>query len=224
VTGWSGIDYATAYATVKYNSAGVEQWVARYDRGSRDVAQGVAVDGSGNVYVTGFSTGGFSDSDYATIKYNSGGVQQWVAVYNVSDYDEAHAIALDNLGNVYATGESKGAAGNTDFATVKYDANGTELWVARYDAPAHGYDSSYRVVLDTSHNVYVTGASSDNDYTTIKYTQAAAVGGIAELPAVAETGTSGMGSTTYAVLAGAAAGVLAFAVLATLSVKRWRVR
>jgi len=51
------------------------------------------------------------------------------------------------------------------------------------------------------------------------------VGGFAELPALAgPTGTSGMGSTTYAVLAGAAAGVLAFAVLATLSVKRWRVR
>jgi hypothetical protein len=36
----------------------------------------------------------------------------------------------------------------------------------------------------------------------------------------ASAGTSGMGGTTYAVLAGAAAGVLAFAVLATLSVKR----
>jgi len=54
-----------------------------------------------------------------------------------------------------------------------------------------------------------------------------AVGGFAELPALAGapgTGTSGMGGATYAVLAGAAAGVLAFAVLATLSVKRWRVR
>ena len=52
-----------------------------------------------------------------------------------------------------------------------------------------------------------------------------AVGGFAELPALAgPAGTSGMGGTTYAVLAGAAAGVLAFAVLATLSVKRWRVR
>jgi len=48
-----------------------------------------------------------------------------------------------------------------------------------------------------------------------------AVGGIAELPALAgPAGTSGMGSATYAVLAGAAAGVLAFAVLATLSVKK----
>jgi hypothetical protein len=51
------------------------------------------------------------------------------------------------------------------------------------------------------------------------------VGGIAELPAVAgSNGTSGMGSATYAVLAGAAAGVLAFVVLATLALKRRGVR
>ena len=51
------------------------------------------------------------------------------------------------------------------------------------------------------------------------------VGGSAELPAVAgSNGTSGMGGATYAVLAGAAAGMLAFAVLATLSVRKWRVR
>ena len=52
-----------------------------------------------------------------------------------------------------------------------------------------------------------------------------AVGGIGELPALAgPAGTSGMGGATYAVLAGAAAGVLAFAVLATLAVKRRGVR
>jgi hypothetical protein len=52
-----------------------------------------------------------------------------------------------------------------------------------------------------------------------------AVGGFAELPPLAgPPGGSGMGGATYAVLAGAAAGVLAFAVLATLSVKRRRVR
>jgi hypothetical protein len=51
-----------------------------------------------------------------------------------------------------------------------------------------------------------------------------AVGGIAELPPLASVpGGSGVSGTTYAVLAGAAAGVLAFAVLATLSVKRRRV-
>ena len=47
-----------------------------------------------------------------------------------------------------------------------------------------------------------------------------AVGGFAQLPAVAGSN----GGATYAVLAGAAAGVLALAVLATLTVKRSRVK
>jgi hypothetical protein len=61
----------------------------------------------------------------------------------------------------------------------------------------------------------------------VDWTEAYAVGGFAELPPLASapgTGTSGMGGATYAVMAGAAAGVLAFAVLATLSVKRRAVK
>jgi hypothetical protein len=54
---------------------------------------------------------------------------------------------------------------------------------------------------------------------------ASAVGGIAELPPLASApGGSGMGGTTYAVLAGAAAGVLAFGVMGTLAVKKRGVR
>jgi hypothetical protein len=55
----------------------------------------------------------------------------------------------------------------------------------------------------------------------VDWSEPFAVGGIAELPPLASApGGSGMGGTTYAVMAGAAAGVLAFAVLATLSVKK----
>ena len=57
------------YATIKYNSAGQQQWVARYDGPAhdRDEAPHIAVDRVDNVYVTGYSTGLGTDYDYTTI-------------------------------------------------------------------------------------------------------------------------------------------------------------
>ena len=98
---------------MKYNASGVQQWVARYDgpASSDDWATALAVDGSGNVYVTGYSAGSGTGYDYATVKYNAGGVQQWVARYDgpASGDDLATALAVDGSGNVYVTGYSTGS-------------------------------------------------------------------------------------------------------------------
>jgi len=171
----SGTDYD--YATIKYNSAGQEQWVARYDGpgGSSDYARAITVDSSGSVYVTGESSGtGF---DYATIKYDSAGQAQWVARYNGPGNldDQAYAVAVDNAGNVYVTGESPGSGTGYDYATIKYDSAGNEQWVARYNGPGNDYDVATAIAVDTSKNVYVTGRSTGSgtnlDYVTIKYVQ-----------------------------------------------------
>ena len=169
------------YTTVKYDSFGQEQWVARYNgpQNSVDEAHAIAIDSAGNVYVTGESVGLGTDDDYATVKYDSSGQEQWVARYNGpgNGSDEANAIALDSAGNVYVTGKSVGAGNDDDYATVKYDSSGQEQWVARYNGPGNGVDLANAIALDSAGNVYVTGGSEGLgigfDYATIKYVQGA---------------------------------------------------
>lgn len=177
VTGGSfGSGTGLDYATIKYNSSGVQQWVARYDgpNNSTDVANALGIDGSGTIIVTGQSEDSTTKMDYATVKYNASGVQQWAARYDPGNggEDRAVALALDCIGGIYVTGESPDAVGSPDYATVKYSSGGSELWVRRYNGPGDLYDIGGAIVVDLGGNVLVTGGSwdVDFDYATVKYT------------------------------------------------------
>jgi len=168
------------YATIKYDTAGNELWVRRYNGPAGnypDEASAIALDRSGNVYVTGYSQGPIYYQDYATVKYDANGNELWVRRYDgTGNYvDLATAIAVDGSNNIYVTGSSGGLNHDYDYATVKYDANGNELWVGRYDGPAIAYNSDEpsAIVVDSFDNVYVTGTSygdgTGEDYATVKY-------------------------------------------------------
>ena len=108
---------------LRYNNSGEEQWVVRYNGPGNDddIANAMAIDASGNIYVTGRSLGN-TGHDYATVKYNASGQEQWVARYNgpTNGHDVANAIAVGNSGNVYVTGSSQvGGIGNNDYVTIK---------------------------------------------------------------------------------------------------------
>jgi uncharacterized delta-60 repeat protein len=165
------------FATIKYDSSGVQQWVARYNGATDgpDQAVGIVVDINSNCYVTGYSYSNATNYDYVTIKYNSSGVQQWLVLYNgpVNGGDEPTFIALDQNSNLYVTGNSHGNGTANDYCTIKYSIQGVQQWVARYDGPASGDDIPYSLAVDGSLNVIVTGRSpginSDGDYATVKY-------------------------------------------------------
>jgi hypothetical protein len=165
------------YATIKYYPNGDSVWARRYN-GPGDItdkACAIAIDDSGNVYVTGYSWGGLSGDDYATIKYYPKGNTAWVKRYNGpgNGHDEACAIAVDEYGNVYVTGGSWGGGSSNDYATIKYYPNGDTVWLRRYNGPGNGHDGASAIAVDGFGNIYVTGASegigANYDYATIKY-------------------------------------------------------
>jgi hypothetical protein len=163
------------YATLKYHPDGDTAWLRIYNGfgDGTDWGWAVAVDDSGNVYVTGSSCGFGSAIDYGTVKYSPSG-DSWIRTYNgpANDTDHGLAIAVDGSGCVYVTGESDGVGTYCDYATIKYLPDGDTAWVRRYDGAANNDDCVCDMAVDNSGNVYVTGGSyneTDEDWLTIKY-------------------------------------------------------
>jgi hypothetical protein len=134
------------------------------------------IDLNGNIYVTGYSWETTSQ-DFATVKYNPDGVQEWVQIFNGlgNDLDEPSSIVVDNEGNVYVTGRSMGDGSNYDCATIKYNAEGDSQWVQIFNGLANDQDWANSIVVDNKGSVYITGfsfvAETGYDFVTIKYSQ-----------------------------------------------------
>ena len=173
------------YTIIKYDKdTGREVWDARYDsrRNGMDEATAIAVDNSGNVYVTGKSqessqTGEPKSFDYLTLKYNSSGRLQREVRDDGSFFgdDEPTAIVVDESGNIYITGQENIGANDTNFYTVKYNSEWQPVWSAGQSYGGIFEDRALGIAFDDDGNVYVTGklmGTGGYDYTTIKYESA----------------------------------------------------
>jgi YD repeat-containing protein len=153
------------FITIKYDPLGNTIWTQTYNGpgNSVDASTQIILDSLGNVYISGHSYGSGTDLDYATIKYNSSGAQQWVSRYNnstINSFEIPEAITLDNNGNVYVGGSSYGGlATDNDYLLVKYDNNGNQQWARYFDGDANEEDKIYDIVADNNQNIYVTGRS-----------------------------------------------------------------
>ena len=73
-------------------------------------------------------------------------------------------MTLDSLNNIYISGDTTGGLdGNTslgaqDFFLVKYNSSGTKQWTQQFGSSSA--DFGYGTVVDSSDNIYITGATS----------------------------------------------------------------
>lgn len=181
-----GNTYATGYTvrsgiygdlmTWKLGLGGESLWANIYEgpAGRHDRGQALAVDGMGDVFVTGTSQDANGREDFLTIKYAPNGDTVWTRRYNGPDdaSDQVRGIALDAAGNVHVTGQSEAAGSKFNYVTIKYAADGTQRWAVRYAGPG-SIDNATAIALDSNANVYVTGSSlsagNSMDVVTIKY-------------------------------------------------------
>lgn len=142
------------YIIVKYDSNGAKQWHDVYNGtgDSTDIPTSLAIDGLGNVYVTGYGYDSAHVSEYATLKYDTNGNRRWTARYTKKGKNKnniAEDVAIVSSGAVYVSGRG---------GIVRYDSNGVEQWVDTTKV------TSSKVVLDNSDNAIVVGTVIDTSF------------------------------------------------------------
>lgn len=146
----------------KYDSDGDEVWTKTYTSAGNenDYGYGIAVDGSGNVYVTGFEYVSGENSNIWVRKYDSDGYEVWTKTYNNTnnDSDIGYGIAVDESGNVYVVGYEMTIAEAANIWVRKYDSDGDVVWTRTYNDAEDNDDLGYGIAVDGSGNVYVTGS------------------------------------------------------------------
>jgi hypothetical protein len=178
----------------KVNASGTALVYCGYIGGSdNDYGNGIAVDGSGNAYITGetYSTqttfpviGGpdltrNGSLDAFVAKVNASGTALVYCGYiGGSDYDYGYSIAVDGSGNAYVTGETYSTQttfpviggpdltqnGWDDVFVAKVNASGTALVYCGYIGGS-GSDGGYGIAVDGSGNAYVTGDTQSTQTT-----------------------------------------------------------
>jgi len=172
----------------KYDVNGDLVWARKAGGAGADYGNKIAIDGSGNNYVTGYFasdtlvfyntindtlyTDGQNDIFITMLDVN--GDLQWIASAGGSGNDYGYGIAVNGTGDVYVTGaflntayfygaattDSLTALGSNDIFTAKYDTNGDEVWVRQGGSLLT--DQGSNITLDASGNCYVTGNLSNN--------------------------------------------------------------
>jgi Ca2+-binding RTX toxin-like protein len=156
---------------IKYDENGNRLWVKQWGTVNYDQADDIALDSSGNLYISGRTNGNLGgtnagSSDAFLAKYDLNGHQIWLEQLGSSGNDtgsEGVEVITDSAGNVYIASSTNGNLGGTnaggkDAWVAKYDSSGNQLWLKQFGTAAD--DIATDVKTDAFGNLYLTGQTS----------------------------------------------------------------
>ena len=177
------------YVTITITESAPAGWARTWGGDGYDRAYGVAVDGSGNIYTTGYfrETADFDPGsgtveytsngadDICLSKFDSNGVFQWARTWGGTGDDGGYGVAVDGSDSIYVVGyfeetvdfDADPGGGTDEHVSVAYDdiflskfnSSGNFQWARTWGGG--GLDEAYAVAAHSSGDIYVTGYFKD---------------------------------------------------------------
>ena len=187
----------------KLNASGSALVYSTYLGGSADdVGLGIAVDGAGEAYVTGYThstnfptaaalqpvyAGGNSDA-FVTKLRASGSTLAFSTYLGGTAVDSGSAITLDSAGNAYVTGFTQSVNFPTAFAPQAFNSGSGDAFVSKFSASGNALvystylggtaeESGQGIAVDAAGNAYVTGKTLSSNFPANASLQASKSGG-----------------------------------------------
>jgi hypothetical protein len=153
----------------RYDDAGEVVWTRQFGAVFDDEVRAVAVGPGGRIAVVGLTRAGLDGghaggSDAFVRLYGDDGTLLWGRQFGTPSADQAHAVAIDAVGNVLVGGFTEGSligvgVGDRDAFVRKYEPDGTLRWTKQFGTPQA--DSIAAVAVDlASGDLVVAGRTS----------------------------------------------------------------
>jgi len=171
------------FALIKYDVDGDLVWDATWNgpAGREDVPVGLALDGSGGIYVCGASWTSPSFTDMTLVKFNASGGLAWSATYDHAGLiDAAIGVTIDEQDNPIIVGISAPSTLSWDIAALMYDGEtGDGLDTMRISLPGIGLHKATAWAIDEAGSLLMTGSyhnGTDRNIQTLKLTPGFTIG------------------------------------------------
>ena len=145
-------------------------WGKQWGTVGEEWAGSVAVDGQGNVYVSGSTEGNLfgknqGGNDIFVIKLDSNGQVLWSKQFGTLEDDGGPELCVDALGNVYMTTATRGSwfgknSGGRDIVLLKLSNDGQLIWGKQLGT--EGDEVATGIAVDSQGYVYVVGITTGN--------------------------------------------------------------
>jgi hypothetical protein len=148
----------------RYDRHGNRLWLRQFGTPGDDVARALILRPAGGFFVAGSTSGdlaapGAGGLDAFIARHDANGERVWIRQFGASGDEIAFAMAPDQAGGAFVTGDVSTPGAGTDVFIARYDSTGALLWYRQFGSPADDHARAMSIIWSTQ-DVMIGGSTA----------------------------------------------------------------